>query len=110
MKTFNNFVIYNTNPSHVITTNNPGGIYSTMKLADGAVAELFGGTTSSTGDGVQTFDVRITNSSGVVQHFGSRVRTRGVSADQVSAVLMEYQRRSTWRSRHNRVARHNKNR
>ena len=107
MKNFNSFTIYPTCHSNAISEHNPGGIYARLDLPMNTVAELFGGGHSATGDGVNTFDIRLTNhKSGQVIRLGHRVRTRGVTSDQVSAIMLEHQRRTIRKQKYQqRVAR-----
>lgn len=101
MKSFKSFTIYPTCHSNAISDNNPGGIYSRLDLPSNVTAELFGGGHSATGDGVNTYDIRLTNrKTGQVIRLGHRVRTRGVTADQVSAIMLEHQRRASRRQKH----------
>lgn len=108
MKSFKSFTIYPTCHSNAISDNNPGGIYSRLELPGHCTAELFGGGHSATGDGINTYDVRLTNrKTGDIVRLGHRVRTRGVTSDQVSAIMMEHQRRQDRRQQHQqKVARY----
>ncbi len=75
-----------------------GGVYASETMNNGAKVEVFGGTRHSKGDGITTYDLKVTTKAGKPARWSKRVRLQGIDADEITALLLELQRkRKGWR-------------
>lgn len=79
------------------STNIKGGVYASLIMANGSKVEVFGGTRHSRGDGVTTYDLKVTNKNGKPARWSKRVRLQGIDQDEITALLLELQRRKVRR-------------
>lgn len=74
-----------------------GGVYASTTMRGGAKVEVFGGTKHSRGDGVTTYDLKVTSKTGKPARWSKHVRLQGIDADEITSLLLELQRRKVRR-------------
>ena len=98
--TFKSLNFYPTAKSWGMEEDNPtikGGVYASTMMDNGSKVEVFGGTRHSRGDGVTTYDLKVTTKSGKPARWSKRVRLQGIDADEITSLLLELQRRKVRR-------------